>query len=205
MAWGARDGNGAAQTARVIAEAAPPLPRPTTAQGRRTATRILLGTLAAGALVLGGIALRTAAASDEASTMTVAQLDDALGITAAGSRELDRAPGPVLQAALDRQAGDSAALGASGVPVGSDQRLGVAFRTSGRAPADRLTALLARTTRFTVVVAAPTSADPQWTVSAITPRAPITVPITHQLTERMIEVAWRAGDAAFTGWRVAGR
>ena len=109
---------GAAQTARVTTDVLPQ-PRETPRLGRRTVTRITVGALAVGVLVLGGLALRSGAGSDEDSTTTVAQLDGALGITAVGSRELDRVPDAVLQTALDREAGDSAAIRASGVPVGS--------------------------------------------------------------------------------------
>lgn len=202
MAWGGGDGSAAAQTARVTAEAALPLPRPTIDRSRRTVTRIAVGALAAGVLVVGGVALRTAATANEDSTMTVAQLDDALGVTAAGTGELDRAPGAVLQAALDREAGDAAVLRASGVPVGTDQRLGVVFTTSDRAAAERLTDLLSGATRFTVARTGPTSTDPHWTVGGITPEVPLTVQMAHQLTERMSEAAWRAGGATFSGWRV---
>jgi hypothetical protein len=205
MAWGGGDGSAAAQTARVTAEAALPLPRTTTDRRRRTAARIAVGVLAAGVLVVGGVALRTAATVDDDATMTVAQLDDALGVTAAGTRVLDRAPGTVLQAALDREAGDAAALRASGAPAGTDQRLGVVFTTSDRAGAERLTALLRDATRFTVAMSGPTSADPRWTVGGITREVPLTVQMAHQLTERMSEAAWRAGGATFTGWRVVSR
>lgn len=205
MAWGGGDGSAAAQTARVTAQAALPLPRPTIGRSRRTGTRIAVGALTAGVLVFGGAALRTAAVADDDSTLTVAQLDDALGVTAAGTRELDLAPGAVLQAALDREAGDAAVLRASGVAVGTDQRLGVVFTTSDRAAAERLTALLSDATRFTAAMSGPTSTDPRWTVGAITPEVPLTVPMAHQLTERMSEAAWRAGGATFTGWRVISR
>jgi hypothetical protein len=154
---------------------------------------------------VGGVALRSVATSDGDTTLTVAQLDDSLGITAAGSRELDTAPASVLQAALDREAGDFAALRATGVRTGSEQRFGVVFTTADRATAVHLTALLDRTTRFTVGLTAPTSADPHWTVGGITPTTRATVPLAHQLTERMTEAAWRAGDATFSGWRILGR
>jgi hypothetical protein len=166
--------------------------------------RLAVGALAVTVLVLGGVALRTAAAADDDSTMTVAQLDDSLGIRANGSRELDQAPVAVLQAALDREVGDAARLAASGAAVGSEQHLGVAFTTTSRAGAERLVLLLQRTTRFTVALSAPTAGQPRWTVGGITPAAPVTVPIAHQLTERMSEAAWRAGGATFSGWRVLG-
>lgn len=204
MAWVVGEATGAAQTARVTADVLP-LPRSTTHLGRRTVTRVAVGALAVGALVLGGLALRSAASSDEDSMTTVAQLDGALGITAAGSRELDRVPDRVLQAALDREAGDSAAIRTSGVPVGSRQRLGVAFTATDRSSAGRLTALLTRATRFTVALTAPSSTDPHWTVGAITPQTALTIPLAHQLTERMSEAAARSGGAAFDGWRVVTR
>jgi hypothetical protein len=205
MAWAAGDPAGAAQTARVTAEVLP-LPHPATAHhGRRTATRIAVGVLAAAALVLGGLALRTAATSDEDSITTVAQLDGALGITAAGSRELDHVPDAVLQAALDREAGDTTSIRTSGVPVGSTQRFGVVFTATDRAAAERLTTLLSRATRFTVALTAPSSTDPHWTVGAITPKATLTIPLAHQLTERMSEAAARAAGTTFDGWRVVGR
>ena len=205
VAWGGGDGSGAAQTARVTAQAALPLPRPTSERSKRAVTRVAVGALAACALVVGGVALRSVATSDGDTTLTVAQLDDSLGITAAGSRELDTAPAAALQAALDREAGDFAALHATGVRIGSEQRFGVVFTAPDRATADRLTALLDRTTRFTVALTAPTSADPHWTVGGITPAARVAVPLAHQLTERMTEAAWRAGGATFSGWRILGR
>ena len=182
-----------------------PLPRETTRLGRRTVTRITVGALAVGVLVLGGLALRSGAGSDEDSTTTVAQLDGALGITAVGSRELDRVPDAVLQTALDREAGDSAAIWASGVPVGSTQRLGVAFTATDRASAERLTTVLTRATRFAVGLAAPTATEPHWTVGGIPPPAALTIPLAHQLTERMCEAAARAGGARFDGWRIVPR
>jgi hypothetical protein len=204
MAWGAGGATGAAQTARVTADALP-VPRRTTRLGRRTATRATAGALAAAALVLGGLALRSVATADEDSTTTVAQLDGALGVTAAGSRELDRVPDAVLQAALDREAGDAAAIRTSGVPVGSAQRFGVVFAATDRPTAERLTTLLTRATRFTVALAAPSSTDPHWTVGGITPRAPLTIPLAHQLTERMSEAAARVAGTTFDGWRVVTR
>jgi hypothetical protein len=200
MAWGAREPVGAAQTSRVTADVLP-LPHRTRLR-RRTVTRITVGVLAVTALALGGLALRSAATSDEDSTTTVAQLDGALGITAAGSRELDRVPDAVLQAALDREAGDTAVIRTSGVPVGSAHRLGVAFRATDRASAERLTTLLTRATRFTVGLAAPSATDPHWTVGGITPKATLTIPLAHQLTERMSEAAARVGGTTFGGWRV---
>lgn len=204
MAWGAGEAAGAAQTSRVTADVLP-LPRSTARLGRLTVTRITVGALAVAALVLGGLAVRTAATSDEDYTTTVAQLDGALGITAAGSRDLDRVPDAVLQAALDREAGDSTAIRTSGVPVGSVQRLGVVFTATDRASAERLTTLLTRATRFTVGFAAPSRADAHWTVGGITPKAPLTIPLAHQLTERMSEAAGLAGGTTFDGWRVVTR
>ncbi len=203
MAWGAGEGTGAAQTARVTADVLP-LPRPRR-RGRRTATRITVGAVAVAALALGGLALRSAAVSDEDSTTTVAQLDGALGITTAGSRELDQVPDAVLQAALDREAGDTTAVRTSGAPLGSTQRLGVGFTATDGASAERLTTLLTRATRFTVALAAPTATAPHWTVGGITPKAPLTIPVAHQLTERMSEAAARVGGTTFEGWRVVTR
>lgn len=194
-----------AQTARVTAEAALPRPRTTPTRSRKAVTRIATAALGAAVLVVGGLALHAAAAPDQDTSMTVAELDATLSITSTGSRELDRVPTSVEQSALAREAGDFDVLQASGAPMGSQQRFGVTFSAGGRDAAQRLVDLLERTTGFTVALTAPTPGQPHWTVGGITPRAPLTVPVAHQLTERMSEAAWSVGDVTFGGWRVVSR
>jgi hypothetical protein len=194
-----------AQTARVTADAVLPRPGGLSSRARATATKAAIGALAAGVLVLGGVALHAAGRGDADSSMTVAELDATLGITPAGSRVFDRAPDAVLQSALDRETGDSAGLRASGLPLGTAERFGVTFTAADRAGADHLAALLGRTTGFTVAVAAPTARGAHWSVGAITAKAPLTVAVVHQLTERMTEAAWRSGGVRFEAWRVVSR
>lgn len=205
MAWGRDDRGGRAQTARVTAHATFPAPRMTPPGMRKAATRIAIATLGAAALVVAGLALHAAGTADQGSTMTVAELDRSLSVTPAGSRTFDRAPSSVLENALDREAGDAAVVRASGMPIGSQQRLGVTFTAADRAAAERLAGLLSDTTGFTVAVAPPAHGQPQWSVGGITPRAPLTVPVAHQLTERMSEAAWAGGHVRFGGWRVVTR
>lgn len=196
--------NGRAQTSRVTAEAALPRAGELTGGARRTARRVGIGSLAAGVLLLGGVALHSTATPDADATMTVAELDSTIGITPAGSIQLDRAPDSVMQNALDREAGDWRGVQASGLPAGSVQRIGLSFTTTDRAAAERLAGVLGHATDFTVAVTAP-SGETAWTVGAVTPLAPLTVAVTHQLTERMSEAAWAASGATFTGWHVVGR
>ncbi|MGN6741943.1 MAG: hypothetical protein ACTHJL_01415 [Amnibacterium sp.] len=189
----------------MTAHAALPAPRTTPAGLRKAVTRTAIGALGAAVLVLGGLALHAAAAPDEDSTMTVAELDSSLSITAAGSRELDRVPSSVEQSVLPKEAHDVDVVRASGAAIGSSQRLGVLFTATDRAAAERLAGLLERTTGFTVAVAAPAAAEPRWTVAGITPRVPLTIDLAHQLTERMSEAAWASGNAHFSDWRVVSR
>ncbi len=168
------------------------------------ARKVGIGALTAGVLLLGGLALHATATPDDDATLTVAELDSAIGITPAGSLQLDRAPDSVQQTALDREAGDWHALQASGLPAGSVQRIGVTFAATDRAAAERLAAVLDRATDFTVAVTAP-SGDAAWTVGGVTPLTPLTVTVTHQLTERMSEAAWTASGPTFTGWHVVSR
>ncbi|HEY8317727.1 MAG TPA: hypothetical protein VIG76_02755 [Amnibacterium sp.] len=188
----------------MTAEAALPGAGDLTGTARRTARRVGIGALTAGVLLLGGVALHSTVTSDVDTTMTVAELDATIGITPAGSLQLDRAPASVQRSALDRETGDWRALQASGLPAGSAQRIGVMFTTTDRAAADRLAGVLDRATDFTVVVSAP-SEGPAWNVGAVTAQVPLTVTVAHQLTERMTEAAWAASSATFAGWHVVTR
>src|SRR4051794_30989595 len=208
MAWGTDSAVPGAQTARVTASAALHRIERSIHLSRRTLLRALAAT--AGAVLVAGalVALHDAAAADVDATATVAELDAALGVTPAGSRELDQAPESVVRTALAREANDATALQAAiadGVPAASEQRLGVTFTMASKAAAERLAAYLDERTAFTVAVAAPYTGQPRWSVGGITPRAALTVPVLHQLTERMIEAGWGAGGGDFQGWRVVSR
>ena len=196
--------DGEAQTARVTAEAALPRAGDLSGSARRTARRVGIGALAAGVLLLGGVALHSTVTPQDDASMTVAELDATIGITPGGSLQLDRAPDSVQRLALERETGDWRALQASGLAAGSVQRIGVSFTATDRAAADRLAGVLDRATDFTVVVSAPSDGS-AWNVGGVTPRVPLTVTVAHQLTERMSQAAWAASGATFAGWHVITR